>query len=78
MPQHQSGWRRGAPADHVLVTAADIGGDDFQNDAVLALPGTQRKLRIIDTVDFDNARFNIDYTPITSHRITSYFITVNE
>ena len=34
---HVAARERGPPADHVLVGAADVGGDDLQDGAVLAL-----------------------------------------
>src|SRR4029077_2301904 len=50
--QHQSVRRRGAAANHVLVAAADIGGDDFENDAVLALTRAQCEFGVVDIVYF--------------------------
>ena len=50
VPEDQPGRRGGAAADHVLIGAADIGGDDFENDAVLNffLAGRIVKLGKID------------------------------
>ena len=39
-----------APANPVLIAAADVGRDQLQDDAMLALPAAQRKLRKVDNV----------------------------
>jgi len=46
--QDQALGRRGASAHHVLVASANVGGDDFQNHAVLTFPVSQCQLRIIN------------------------------
>jgi hypothetical protein len=38
MPENQSRRRRGAPAYHMLVAAADIGRDGLDDDAVVDFP----------------------------------------
>jgi hypothetical protein len=50
--EHQPRRNRGPAAHHVLVAAADVGGDDLQDDAVRALPiGVARR----------NARPRLEY-----------------
>jgi hypothetical protein len=59
----------GAAAHHVLVAAADVGRDDPQDDAMLALAALLRQgqLRETDVVDFDVARPHVDDTAIACH-----------
>ena len=77
VPEHQAGRRGGAAAHHVLVAAADVGGDDLEDHAVLALAVLfrQRQLRITDIVDFNVARPHIDDTAIACHSASFLLIT---
>jgi hypothetical protein len=69
MPQNQSGWRRGTTADHVLVAAADVGRDRLDNDAVVNfLSARRRQLRIVDALDLDFARPDVNHSVIGSHK----------
>jgi hypothetical protein len=36
----------------MLVAAADVGSNNFKNDAMLALPGTDRQLGEVNRLDF--------------------------
>ncbi|WP_249212047.1 hypothetical protein [Gluconobacter cerinus] len=52
--EHQPGWRCRAPSDHMLVGAADIGGDDLENDAVVNLPAIGCfHSGVVDPLDFN-------------------------
>ena len=67
-----------AAAHHVLVAAADIGGDHLEDHPVLALTllFRQRQLRIADVMHFDDARPLIDDTAIACHR-GSFLLTTD-
>src|SRR6202012_3191728 len=78
VPEDQPGRRGGAAADHVLVTAADVGRDDLEDHAVLALaadvgrvdPGTvlQLQLGVGDVLYFDLARLEVGNGSVSGHR----------
>jgi hypothetical protein len=73
MPEDQSGRRRGAPADHVLVAAADVGRDRLDDDAVVDFPFLRRlQFRIVDALYLDLARPEINHSVIGSHKIFSF------
>ena len=69
--EHQPVRRGGAAADHVLVAAADVGGDDFENDAVLAFARAQREFRKVDGLYLHLARSHISDSAVRSHRTLS-------
>ena len=54
-------------AHHVLIAAANVGGDDFENHAVLALAVSKSKFRIIQRLDRDFARPHVCYASIGRH-----------
>src|SRR5690606_26151082 len=66
VPQHQAGRCGGAAAHHVLVAAADVGGDHFEDHAVVHLPADvgrvdswavpEHELRHVQVDDLDLAR----------------------
>jgi hypothetical protein len=70
MPQHQSSRRRRAPADHMLVAAADVGRDRLDDYAVVDFLSLRRfQLRIVDALNFDFAGPEINYAVIGRHEI---------
>src|SRR5450830_687453 len=70
--EHQAGLGSGAAAHHVLVGAADVGGDHAQDDAVFNLPATRvLHFGIVDFLYFDLAVAEIHDTTITRHAFTS-------
>jgi len=78
MTEHQAGLGRGAPTHHVLVGAADVGGDHAQDDAVLNLPATGvLHFGIVDFLYFDLAVAEIHDTTITRHAFTSLLFLWN-
>jgi hypothetical protein len=38
MAEDKSRWSGGSATNHVLIAATDIGGNNLENDPVLALP----------------------------------------
>ena len=56
MPEHEPDRGRRPPANHVLVAAANVGGYDLQDHAVIALPIAERQFREIDRMDLDLPR----------------------
>ncbi len=59
---------RGAAAHHVLVGAADIGGNNLENDAVLDPAAIRRlKLRVVDVADLDLTRPHVDDASVPAH-----------
>src|SRR5471032_2003653 len=78
VPQDQAGLGGGAAAHHVLVGAADVGGDHAQDDAVLNLPATGvLHFGIVDFLYFDLAVAEIHDTTITRHAFTSLLFLWN-
>ena len=71
VPEDQSLRRRGAAADHMLVAAANIGGNDLQNHSVLALSFSQRQFGKVDGLHLDLARSHVRYSTIARHRFSS-------
>jgi len=59
----------GPAADHVLIGAADVGGDDFEEDAVLdfLFAGGIEKFGEVDGLDFYFTRFDVSDAAIGSH-----------
>ena len=75
--QHQTDLRGSTAAHHVLVGAADIGGNDFQDDPVLDLLAARvLHFRVVDLLYFDLARTEINHTTITRH-VSLSFLVVN-
>ncbi|MCY1290263.1 hypothetical protein D9M71_616030 [compost metagenome] len=66
--EHQADLRGGTATHHVLVRAADVGGDHLQDYPVFDLlaPGVLH-LRVVDLLHFDFARTEINDTTITRH-----------
>src|SRR5215216_710030 len=59
----------GPPADHVLVGAADVGGDDLQDGAVLQLAVVllgELQLGVVEVLDLDAARTGVDHTAVVA------------
>src|SRR6201999_4066732 len=83
VPEDQSGRRGGTPADHVLVAAADVGRDDLEDHAVLALaadvgrvdPGAvlEFQLGVGDVLYFDLARLDVGNRSVSAHRSAFLF-----
>src|SRR5690606_23117036 len=77
VPQHQAGRCGGAAAHHVLVAAADVGGDHFEDHAVVHLPADvgrvdswavpEHELRHVQVDDLDLARALVDDAPVLGH-----------
>jgi hypothetical protein len=66
--QHETGRRRRAAAHHVLVRAADVGGDDLEDDTVIDVPAVGRPhLRKVDGLHFHLAGTQIDNAAIAGH-----------
>ena len=61
MSEDESRGGGGAAADHVLVGAADVGGDDFEDDAVLDFLFACRveEFGEVDGLDFDFAGLDV-------------------
>ncbi len=73
MPQNQSGRRRGAAAHHVLVAAADVGGDRLDDDAVVDFPSLRcLQFRVVDALYLDFAGAEINHAVIGGHEIFSF------
>ena len=76
--EHEVGRRGRAAPDHVLVAAADVGGHDLENDAVVELAtdigrvdaGTvaQFELRVVGLVHLDLARLDVRDASVACHR----------
>src|SRR5690606_12328774 len=68
MAQDQAGRGGGAAAHHVLVGAADIGGKNLEDDAVIGLfaPGVDQFGKG-NGLDFDLAWLDVSHTSVTSH-----------
>src|SRR6266566_302426 len=73
--------RRGPTPDHVLVRAADVSGDDLQDDPVLALSADvlwvdawavlEHQLGIVDGLDLDFPRTHVGDRLVTRHEAPS-------
>jgi hypothetical protein len=70
MPQDESFRGGGAAADHVLVAAANVGGDNLENDAVLTLAIPQNQLWEVNAVDFHDAGTHVLYSAVACHPLT--------
>ena len=69
VPQHQSSRRRRPAANHVLIAAANVGGDDLQDHAVIDLLARRvLQFRVINGLDLDFAGPQIHYASITCHK----------
>ena len=69
--QDQAFGRGGAAADHVLVAATNVGGNNFENDAMFAFAIPDRQLRIVDAVNLHDARAHVLYSTVACHTLTS-------
>ncbi|MNO85930.1 hypothetical protein D3C76_773150 [compost metagenome] len=70
--QDQADLGSGAAADHVLVGAADVGGDHLEDHAVLDLLATRvLHFRVVDIAYFDLAGAEIYHSTIARHALTS-------
>ena len=68
MSEHHAGRRSRAAPDHVLVGAADIRGDDLENDAVIdRLSCWIAEGRKVDLLNFDASGFEVNHATIGSH-----------
>src|SRR5690606_2887813 len=68
VPQYQAGRSGGAAGHHVLVGAADVGGENFEDDAVVGLfTGGIDQFWKRDGLHFDLAGFDISYTSVCCH-----------
>ena len=66
--QHQTDLSGGATAHHVLVGAADVGGNDFEDDPVLDLLAARvLHFRVVDLLHLDLARAEVNHTTIIRH-----------
>ncbi|MNN56279.1 hypothetical protein D3C81_1711990 [compost metagenome] len=72
MAQDQADLGSGAAADHVLVGAADVGGDHLEDHAVLDfLAAWVLHFRVVDFLHLDLARAEIHHSTIARHALTS-------
>jgi hypothetical protein len=53
----------------VLVTAANVGGNNFEEDTVFALAISEGQLREINAMDLDDAGSHIGYSAIAWHEM---------
>ena len=77
--EHQALRRGRAAAHHVLVTAADVGGDDPEDHSVRDLPADVRRvdarpvlqlqLRVVDRLDFHVPRLDVGDGPVSWHGV---------
>ncbi len=75
--EHQADLGGSAAAHHVLVRAANVGGNDAQDHSVLDLaPAGVLHFRIVDFLDFDLACAEVNDATIVSHLPFS-FVFVN-
>ena len=75
--ENKSCGRRGAAAHHVLIAAADVGGDDLQNDAVLALSRSQREFGEVDRLNLDLPGSHVGNTSIGCHSNPSLLVNMS-
>ncbi|MNV94259.1 hypothetical protein D3C71_1890390 [compost metagenome] len=72
MAQDQADLGSGAAAHHVLVGAADVGGDHLQDHAVLdLLAAWVLHFRVVDLLHLDLAGAEIYHSTIARHALTS-------
>ena len=70
--QHQADLGSGAAADHVLVGAANVGGNHLEDHAVLDLLAARvLHLGVVDILYLDLASAAIHHSTITRHALTS-------
>src|SRR5581483_3658909 len=67
--EHQPGGSRGPAPHHVLVAPTDVGGDDLEDDAVIAAPVPQRQFGEVDGLDLDLARLDVCNSAVVGHPI---------
>jgi ABC-type uncharacterized transport system YnjBCD ATPase subunit len=53
----------------VLVTAADVRGNNFQDHAVFTLPIADRQFGVFDFLNFYFAGLNVGYSMILAHKV---------
>ena len=70
MPQDKSFGRGGAASDHVLVAATNVGGNNFENDAVFAFAIPERQLGEVDALNFHDAGAHVSYSAVACHALT--------
>src|SRR5918998_889578 len=87
VPQRLPDGGRGAPANHVLVRTADVGGDDPQDDGVGGRFGHPHRvgdlfgdlqLRILDVLHGDLAGPLVHHYPVVGHKSCSPFPMVSD
>jgi hypothetical protein len=54
----------------MLVTATNVGGNNFKNDAVLAFAVAELELGEIDALNFDDSRTHVSHSAVTCHVLT--------
>jgi hypothetical protein len=54
----------------MLVAATNVGGNNFENDAVFAFAIPKFQLREIDTLNFYDAGAHISYPTVACHALT--------
>ena len=59
----------------VLVAAADVGGNDFENNPVLAFPVAQGQLGIFYFSYFHHTGFDVSYSVVLTHRFRAVSYT---
>jgi hypothetical protein len=68
MSENHPYWSREAAPIDVLVATADVGDDQLENDAVVALPATRsNELGIVQILYLKFVRSHICYCAITCH-----------
>jgi len=71
MAENHAGGRGRAAANHVLIGAADVGGNDLQNDTVIdLLSGRIFEFRKVDRLNFDMIWSEKDDSAIGRHEIS--------
>src|SRR5205085_5432529 len=69
MPQHQAGRSRSPAAHHVLIAAADIGGDDPQKNAMINLLALRvLQFRKVNRLNLNFTWTKINYATIGCHQ----------
>src|SRR5579875_2070470 len=61
-------------SDHMLIAAANVGGNYLQNHAVLALAVSECELGKIDRLHLDFSRTHVNQSPIAGHKYSSFTI----
>ena len=75
MAEDHPGGRGGAAADHVLIGAADVGGDDLQDDTVIdLLSGRIFEFGVVDRLHFDMIWTEKDDSAIGRHKNSLFVV----